>query len=257
MTEKKVTMQTNDTEPSFHLWDVSTTCPSFYKRVIQPASVSIVTTEETKRGPSLSLCTLRGPRLTSLTDRKQKEKENKRREGQEREEREWGFTHSSTHSLPSSPPVSPKTKWGEDEERGRGRTRWGKEEKRREWKNNSPFIVSRYQGERLSREQCVCLCHCEVCVCVCLWARLTQIMSLHHWKEEELTASCDSQCLIYANVSLPSVWKKTLLFLSSETALWRSCRAATLLNTHVHVVHSKIAGKCLNNGCVGVIRRAC
>lgn len=99
-----------------------------------------------------------------MTHQKQKEKENKRREGEEREEREERV-HTLIHALPPSPPVSLKTKRGEDEERGRGWTRTGKGEKRRRksWKNNSPFIVGQlvneggcwYRGERLSREQCV------------------------------------------------------------------------------------------------------
>lgn len=87
----------NDTEPYFNLWDVSTSCPPSIKRVTHPGSVSIDSKDETKRGPCLSLCTLRGPRLNALTQQIQREKENKRREG---EEREKGFKHSQAHFLP-------------------------------------------------------------------------------------------------------------------------------------------------------------
>lgn len=116
MTEKKW-LQPNDTKPSFNLWDVSTTCPSFYKRVIQPVSVSIVTIEQTKRGPSLSVCMLRGPWLTSLTHKRHKEKRKQvargRRKGGKR-------VHTLFHPLPSSPSVLEKTKRGRTEREKEG-----------------------------------------------------------------------------------------------------------------------------------------
>jgi len=149
-------------------------CPSI-KRVIQVVSVSMGTIEETKRGPSLSLRTLRGP-PAHLFDSPTTEKEGKQALRGRRKGRKRKRVHTLIHALPSSPPALVKTKRGENEKKGRGRTRTGKEEKRRRdvrrkrWKNNSPFIVGQlvieggcwYRGERLSGEQCV-----SECLCVC------------------------------------------------------------------------------------------
>lgn len=224
--------------------------------------------EETKRGPSLSLCTLRGPRLTSesgadstKTERAGKQEARGTRKGRKRKR-----VHTLIHALPSSPPVLPKTKWGEDEERGRGRTRRGKEEKRRRkrWKNNSSFIVGQLaneggcwcRGERLSREpfhQCKLLCVTEYtqnCVCwwvffwelwfwgvllmksarrKCLW--VTQVMYRHHWKEEYRAAACDSERLIYVKKPLLSTKRDfTVSFYWCIMKVTQSC----VSNTHIY-----------------------
>ena len=224
-----------------------------------------LTIKEAKRGPSLSLCTLRGPRahLLDCQKKKQKEKENKSRVGS-RKERKRQRAHTLIHTRPSSPPVPPKTKRGEDEERGRGRTRTGKEKKRRRdagikrWKKNSPFIVSQlgneggcwYRGERLSREQCVCLC---VCVCVYVSQKFMSLRSCEvcFWKcvvfvcvyvgkgdSDRVTASLKGRIKhgnMWLRKSLCLRLKKkkdaeqrnNLVFISSDS-LWRSCGA------HIH-----------------------
>lgn len=80
---------------------------------------------------------------------------------------------------------------------------------------------------------------------VCLW--VTQVMYRHHWKD---AAACDSECLVSVKKSLFGT-KRLYCFFYID-ALWRSRRAVSLIHTYTVTVRRR-----LNNGCVGVFRRAC
>lgn len=157
------------TPTCFHPCDISTICPSVYKELIQSASVSIVSTGENKRGPSLSLCTLRGPGSPLWLTTNQKEVENKEARGT----RKTARVHTLIDALPFSPSVSSETKSAEDE-----REKGGEKRVKEVGRITTHSLWAKWSGGRLSwycwvpvlmldpflmeHTRRVCLCVCKV-----------------------------------------------------------------------------------------------
>lgn len=153
--------------------------------------MSIVTAEETKRGPSLSLCTLRGPGSPLwLTKNRKRRKTRGERDKKGTKENEGSHTHPHTSFLSSSVAENKERGgWGErkrEDEEGKGGDKMEREGGRitvhSSWANWRGLLVPSWKAEQILLSVCAHVrffdeqskTKVSVCVCVC------KVDSSHH-----------------------------------------------------------------------------